>query len=121
MILMEDSMEIISEEIPIMTLDEFADKYGLVMSVMERNTPIDDPNRYVAGFKNCEIKKGAILSCSSGWGRTQEDAIRDYAKNIELKLLVVNAMSKERKEIRVPRLKPYILEFHDIHIRRVQR
>ena len=87
-----------------MSIEEFAERYGLTMVVRERNVPEGSSLRFYAHFKYAEIKDGRILIGESGNGATPEDAIDDYAKQIELKHLVVDAFGKNRTEMDVPRL-----------------
>lgn len=86
------------------TLEAFADKHGLVMMVREREKKIGDQFRYYASFKHSEVREGALLCGLTGNGSTPEDAIKDYANLIQMRMLVVNAMDTSRREIRVPRL-----------------
>jgi hypothetical protein len=89
-------------------LVEFADKNKLVMEVHER-VPADmgtrwvENYRYFAHFSHCEVKEGMILSGTFGDGATPEEAIREYTQSISGKLLVIDAMDREkRREIRAP-------------------
>lgn len=91
--------------IPVMTLDEFADKYGLVMEIHERNREVGDPGLFYAHFKRCEVMQNGCLAGVSGNGPTPKDALADYAQRLSLTRIAVNAMSEERQEIQVPRLK----------------
>ena len=86
------------------TLEEFADEYDLEMVVKERSNPSDPSKKFYAKFPRCEILKRSLLIGKFGDGETVEDAIRDYAKQISEELLVKNAHTKERQEIRVWRL-----------------
>ena len=86
------------------TLEEFADSYGLEMVVKERSRPSDPSMKFYAKFPRCEILKRSLLIGKSGNGETVEDAIKDYASQISGELLVKNAHTKERQEIRVWRL-----------------
>jgi hypothetical protein len=88
-----------------MTLEEFADKHGLVMEVHERNRPVGDPMRYYAHFTDAEVRSenGMFLSSDHGNGRTPEEAIAHYARRIEMKTLRVER-GVDWKDIEVPRL-----------------
>lgn len=97
-------MKIEKEEIEQMTLEQFADKHNLIMVVKERETESHSNMRYCAYFKNTEIKEGIFLKGEYGNGHTPEAAIGEYKHKICFRLLVVNAMSKDRKEIKIPRL-----------------
>lgn len=99
-------MKITEERIPEMTLENFADKYGLEMVVRERQLPVGNPERFYANFRGAELRHGETFLCSAyGNGATQNEAIAAYAKKIEFKLLIVDAMKDTRQEIWVPRLK----------------
>ena len=88
-----------------MTIEEFANEYDLVMEVNERNLEIHKGlHRFYAHFERCDIQKGMFLHGSFGNGSTPEEAIQEYAKEISSQILVFNSYSKERREIRVPRL-----------------
>lgn len=91
--------------IPVMTIEEFADKNELVMEICERRVPEGDANRFYASFESCEVKGNGVLIGVHGDGSTHEEAIRDYACRISLTTIVMNAYAKDRKEIQVPRLK----------------
>lgn len=98
-------MEIRSNLIESTTIEKFANKNGLVMEVHERRKPIGAPDRFFAHFHHSDIKEGAMLIGTFGNGSTPEEAIQNYAKEIGLKLLVIDAVSStDRKEIQVPRL-----------------
>src|SRR3989338_1395191 len=59
---------------------------------------------YFDGAETKESENDKYLSSTLGYGQTVGKAIRDYAKKIQGKLLVFNAMNKkERKEIPVPK------------------
>ncbi|MEN6320631.1 MAG: hypothetical protein ABFD82_17985 [Syntrophaceae bacterium] len=97
-------MKIIYKKVPILTIEDFADKHGLTMVVDERKKPVGDPDRYWAEFDHSEVGDGCILIGTYGNGATPEEAIDDYAGKIELKRLVINAFGENRTEIDVPRL-----------------
>lgn len=95
---------------PTARIEEFADKYGLIMEVHERSArdycagPWLERFRYFAHFKRAEIKEGRMLSSASGDGATPEEAIADYARNISGQLLIIDAYRDERCELHVPML-----------------
>lgn len=96
-------MKIIREEQPRMSIEEFADKHDLVMKVVER--PLHIPARsWYARFVSAEVKEGGVLKNTFGDGATPEEAIRNYA--IELnsggRILVIDALLGTRKEILMP-------------------
>lgn len=87
------------------TIEKFADEYGLVMEVYERpQRSIQERGlkRFYAHFKSAEIKDGSCLAGVSGDGNTPETAIEEYARKIEERLLVIDAMQPSRREIEVP-------------------
>lgn len=98
-------MEIRIERVPKTTIEEFAEKHGLVMEVTERALPNSNDSRYFASFENSDIKEGSMLIGAFGNGATPEEAIANYAKRISLQKLVVDAFGENRKEFSVPRLK----------------
>ena len=85
---------------PVMTVEGFADKHGLVMRIREyteRKPP------FCASFKCCEVKEGSVLGSEYGEGETPEEAIKDYAKKISGRHLVYLPYSDtERKDLFVP-------------------
>ena len=97
-------MKLKLEEIPKMTIEEFADKHDLVMEVHERKRPIGSPDRYYAHFERCEVMQNGCLAGVYGNGATPEAAIADYATRLQLTRVAINAMSENRREIEVPRL-----------------
>lgn len=96
-------MEIERHPVPEMTIEEFAERNGLVMEVRERDNP--SYPRYYATFKDSWVKDGIILSGKFGNGRTEKEAIHNYSNEISLSILVVGAFrGNNRKELQVPRL-----------------
>ena len=91
------------EEIPTMSIEEFAEREGLVMEIRERRVPIGSPARFYASFKSVEVKDGACLRVSCGNGATHAEAIQNYAREIELKPLVFDAMLETRRDFYAPR------------------
>jgi len=91
--------------VPQMTLEEFADANNLEMEVHERQLPDGHPARFYAEFKNCEVKQGGCLIGTYGDGATPGEAIANYAPQIALKHLVINAGTPQRMEIIAPKLK----------------
>jgi len=58
---------------------------------------------WLAWFDHCEVKnEGILYGRSSGYGKTPQDAINSYFKQIMGKVIVLNAMSPERRELIVP-------------------
>ena len=98
-------MKIEKHEIPQTSIEDFADKNNLVMEIHERRLPDESPSRYYAHFKSAEAREGTCcLIGLFGNGRTPEEAIRNYAREISLRTLIIDAMTEHRREITVPRL-----------------
>lgn len=97
-------MQIETDYIAKMTIEEFAEKHNLTMQITERNAKENDPARYYARFKRSDIKGDGVLIGSYGDGATPEDAIRDYARTINLKTLVIDGNTDTHREIKVPRI-----------------
>ena len=94
------------------TIEEFAVEHDLTMEVVERSSSIlklphmGEDSRFYAHFKGAEVMERGMLSSSSGNGATEEEAIRDYARQISERRLAFNATSEDnRVEIKVPSLK----------------
>ena len=90
------------------TLEAFADQHGLTMEIVER-TRTDlarcfdySKMRFYAGFKGVDVSDGCMLIGSVGNGGTEDDALRDYARQISGKKLVIGAFTPERREIWAP-------------------
>lgn len=95
------------------TLEEFAKKHYLTLVVTERTKKEIDfcasihggyGHRFYVEFKHGDIKKGIMLHSTFGNGNTIEDAVNDYAKKISGEILVIDALTENRREIRVPQL-----------------
>jgi hypothetical protein len=89
------------------SIENFADKHLLVMEVHERSPHHmggrwSEDSRYFAHFEHAEIQDGSCLVGTYGNGATPESAIAAYAQEISGKLLVVNAGTRSRIDIRVP-------------------
>jgi hypothetical protein len=98
-------MKIEKHEIERISIEEFADRHGLVMEIHERDLPAGNRGRYYACFKSSAIMEGrSILASATGNGSTPKKAIADYAKRISRRQLVLNAYGSDRKEINVPKL-----------------
>jgi len=97
-------MEIKYDKIQRMTISEFADMHDLNMVVRERHTGHGDNSlpRFYASFEHSEVSDRCMLIGKYGDGDTPEEAIKDYAKEISEKKLVLNAYRKNRVEIQVP-------------------
>lgn len=99
-------MKIETDYIPEMTIEEFADKHGLVMEVHERPKNIGASDRYYAHFRRISVVGDGVLSSVFGNGRTPEEAIAAYACQISLQTICDDNVRVEGKDIRirVPRL-----------------
>lgn len=86
------------------SLESFAEEHDLTMVVEERAAPSSPGALWFATFKDAEVKDGISLIGVIGSGAYVEQAIDDYRKRISEKLIVIDAMQKNRREIQVPRL-----------------
>ena len=87
----------------VVTLEEFCDRYKLVMEVHERSSP--RLPRFYATIRGAEFKEREhFLTGLFGDGDTPQEAIDDYAKEISGKVMVLDAMFSSRREIQVPTL-----------------
>jgi len=103
-------MKIIRELQPRDTIEAFAEKHGLTMSVVEYSWG------FGASFEHAETLSGSILTSEYGMGAIEDDAIADYARKISKKRLVINATGGEsRREIQVPILRYGALDLARIH------
>lgn len=102
-------MQVVVHRVPESTLDEFAQKHGLVIVVTERRMDRWQREhglcRYVAMFQGAEVASGGLLRGEYGEGNTEEEAIRNYAEVISHERLIVGAFTDARREIDVPRLR----------------
>jgi hypothetical protein len=79
---------------------DFADIIGAQLRVVRYS---NQNGRWSAQFEHCEIKSGSILCGAHGNGTTPYDAIEDYIKEIQGKILVLHAYSPEyRRQYNVP-------------------
>lgn len=92
---------IVIEDVPKITLQNFAETHDLVMKVR------GSEGRYMASFDHAEVKEGGMLASAVGRGKTVDEAIANYIPHIRGKLLVIDAMLPSRREIAVPHLKRY--------------
>ena len=111
-----DIMKIERHDIEETTIEAFADKNGLVMEVRERKKPVGDPSRYYAHFKSAQVREGThgLIGLFAN-GRTPEEAIAEYASDISLRTLIIDARTKEQREIEVPRLSANKVLSNDTH------
>ena len=82
-----------------MTIYEFADICDI--SIVLNRYP-NQKHRWTAKFDGAEIKDGHLLISAYGDGFTPEEAILDYCSKIVNKTLVFSAMSKDRRQYRIP-------------------
>jgi hypothetical protein len=87
-----------------MTLEEFADKYGLTMEVGERSREwcSDDEARFYACFADSYVLEDGALVVVTGNGSTPEAAIADYAVRIAGCRISVGETRADRRYIDVP-------------------
>lgn len=85
------------------TLEEFCDRYELVLQVHERSSP--RLPRFYATIRGAEFREREhFLTGLFGDGHTPQESIADYAKEISGKVMVLDAMLSSRREIQVPTL-----------------
>jgi hypothetical protein len=80
---------------------EFAEIHHLVLVFHERHGT-DVVNRYFCDFDHAETKDDSFLVGTHGNGRTKDQALADYARELLGKVLVVGAGTKDRREIQCP-------------------
>lgn len=80
-------------EIAIVTGTSFNERY---VSGLPINT------RFQFSLHGVEVKDGACLVGSYGSGMTSARAKSDYAKQLQSKMIVVNAMKSDRAEMLLP-------------------
>lgn len=91
------------EKVERMTIQAFAEKHDLKMRIVERERPSEERMRYYANFERAEIRSGERMLCGMhGNGPSPALAVAAYAKSLSGELLILNAMSDNRREIRVP-------------------
>ena len=84
-----------------MTLLEIAVVTGT--SFNERATSIKDTeSKWMFSLHSVEVKDGRLLLGACGRGRTLAEAKRDYAKQLQGKMIVVDAMKADRHEYLLP-------------------
>lgn len=99
----EEKMEIEYNMVEESTLEEFADKNGLIMEVHEQPTGVTK-YKFYAHFKRAELIEGGFLAGNHGNGHTPEEAIEQYAIGISEGMLSVFDDGYKRRNIKVPRL-----------------
>lgn len=97
-------MKIEMHEIPVRTIEEFADQHDLVLVITERKVPVGHVMRYSAHFARVEVMGDGVLASVYGNGATPDEAIHCYAQKIALTRIAVDADLPIRREIDVPRL-----------------
>lgn len=93
-------MKIERYETKAMTIEEFAEKNNLTMVIHKEDESIGYLPEYIAHFK--DVKVG--LFQFQGNGKTEEEAIANYARNISFWRVVLHPETKDECEIEVPRL-----------------
>lgn len=100
-------MKIVIKQLAKCTIEDFADAHDLTMIVgemMHKDAQIF--SRYIAHFEDAEAKDNehsTVIGSSYGEGRSPDEAIKDYVRNISGRLLVIDALSSEnRREIQCP-------------------
>jgi hypothetical protein len=81
---------------------DFLDIIGCNLKITRYN---NQDNRWTCTIEYGEIKESkesSILSGSYGNGKSTNDAINNFLNEIKGKLLVINAMSKDRREYNIP-------------------
>jgi hypothetical protein len=93
-------------ECPETEIEEFADKHGLVMKISNLTGKCHcEGKTWTAHFAKCDIHDGHFIIYESGWGNSEESAIRAYAALISGKSIVIDAFLPTRREIHVPKLR----------------
>jgi hypothetical protein len=82
-----------------MTIYEFADAINKNIVITRYS---NQDNRFMAMFESSEIKSEGCLIGVYGNGKNAEEAIMNYANDIQGKVLVFNALYKSRQEFIVP-------------------
>lgn len=83
-----------------MTLEEFCQVLDLELVVRMRS----HDRTWIASLKGAEVMENGMLVSEYGDSTRPDWALRDYAKKISGKRIVVNAMTESRKEYNVPEL-----------------
>jgi hypothetical protein len=82
-----------------MKLQEYCDVLGVQLNLTYYP---NQKGRWTAQMEHSEVKTGNFLSSQYGEGKTPEEAMKDYARNIRGQHLVIGAYSDDRKEFIVP-------------------
>jgi len=83
------------------SLQKFADLNDFTMEVHERGKGCGS-KRFYAHFSRVEVSDGMMLVGTYGDGADEEEAIKNYAAEIEGKMLVYSAGTRDRKQIQAP-------------------
>lgn len=102
-------MKIVMHEADRFGLVAFADANDLIMEIHERvfaglGARWTEDERYYAHFKDCEIRERGCISGEYGNGATPEAAMRDYARRISGKQMLIDSWSHKQREVTVPLL-----------------
>lgn len=85
-----------------MTIEEFADEHALTMLICERTGFEDLRMRFYAQFEYSHILEGGTMLVGIyGNGPTEEAAIKQYAIEIDGKILSLNDFNSERSKLRL--------------------
>lgn len=83
-------------------IETFADMMNLSLEINSRPRKTDA--RYYAKFSCVEIMENGMLVGTYGDGRTPNEAVAAYAKQLSGKRIAVGAYTDNRREINVPEL-----------------
>jgi hypothetical protein len=97
-------MKVERHDVPVSTIDKFADENDLVMEVFERGKGTEPNHRYFAHFKDAEVMDRGFLRSTFGDGPDPDAAIAAYAMEISETRLVIGAHREGRRELAVPHL-----------------
>lgn len=95
-------MSVVVKEPRRLGIGEFASEHGLTLLVQRRTEwqVAAGLSRWYASLERCETKDGCFLVSRAGNGNAPHDAIEDYIRGIEGKVLVADAL-RSRREILV--------------------
>ena len=83
-----------------MTLYDLATLINKQIEILHRpSETLDSSSLWYAKLDDVEIKDGAILSGSFGNGRTPEEALQNYVKELKGQKIVIDAFSKDKRTV----------------------